>query len=201
MINRIKQLMNYEQMSPTNFADAIDINRSSLTHIFSGRNQPSLDVAKKILKAFPEVSTEWLVMGVGPMLKSPTIENEKQMAVTTVDNMQQTDLFADMDNTIQDIGLQGDSANVQANPPKTVIEPSVEHTENSKPVHMSNPDNTSAIAPTPVSSTRTRSRNSDSHISTRESKRERLADSQADKKLVKIVFFYDDRSFEEYRPN
>ena len=47
MVDRIRKVMEYYQMSPTNFADTIDINRSSLTHIFSGRNQPSLDVAKK----------------------------------------------------------------------------------------------------------------------------------------------------------
>ena len=54
-------------MTPSQFAEAIEINRSTLTHLFSGRNQPSLDIARKILNAFPEISTEWLIMGVGPM--------------------------------------------------------------------------------------------------------------------------------------
>ena len=89
-------------MSPTAFADTIDINRSSLTHIFSGRNQPSLDVAKKILTAFPEISTEWLIMGVGNMLQNvpaqkPVLPDDIPVSVSTVDNMQQTDLFSAME--------------------------------------------------------------------------------------------------------
>mgnify|MGYP002708761538 CR=1 FL=1 len=59
--------MDEQQMTPSQFAEAIEINRSTLTHLFSGRNQPSLDIARKILNAFPEISTEWLIMGVGPM--------------------------------------------------------------------------------------------------------------------------------------
>ena len=90
MVDRIKQVMEYEQMSPTAFADKININRSSLTHIFSGRNQPSLDVAKKILTAFPEISTEWLIMGMGEMLQPVPEVEEKTVTVKTVDNMQQT---------------------------------------------------------------------------------------------------------------
>jgi len=70
MIDRIKEIMELSGSSPAQFAGAIGINRSNLTHLFSGRNQPSLDLAKKILLAFPEVKTEWLIMGVGPMTKS-----------------------------------------------------------------------------------------------------------------------------------
>ena len=47
---------------------------------------------------------------------------------------------------------------------------------------------------------RGRSRVSDSRISVASPRRERISNSQDDKKLVKIVFFYEDRSFEEYYP-
>ena len=108
MINRIKQIMEYKQMSPTTFADTIQINRSSLTHIFSGRNQPSLDIAKKILNAFPEVNTDWLIMeevsadtvSIDEIPADPEPVNEdvvikESVPVKTVDNMLQTDLFGD----------------------------------------------------------------------------------------------------------
>jgi len=81
-------------MSPTAFADKINVNRSSLTHIFSGRNQPSLDIAKKILIAFPEISTEWLIMGMGNMIQDVPVPTETPVPVKNVDNMQQTDLFS-----------------------------------------------------------------------------------------------------------
>lgn len=180
MVDRIRKVMGYYQLSHTNFADTIDINRSSLTHIFSGRNQPSLDVAKKILKAFPDVNTEWLVMGMGPMLKN---ETASEPSVTTVDNMSQTDLFGNYDE---------DTAS------KTTDEPTTSQIEDAVSELVAE---TTEDAPARKSTTPTRNRrNTDSNISTRESKRDRISDSQGDKKIVKIVFFYDDHSFEEYRP-
>lgn len=196
MINRIKKVMEYAHLSSASFADTIEVNRSSLTHIFSGRNQPSLDVAKKILKAFPEVNTEWLVMGVGQMLKDNVESPEKTVpttpATSVVDNMKQTDLFAEFEMETPEPEPQNDLKEVVPEPAAsaTTIEPIVESVP--EPVEKSKPV---------VVSARNRGRNAESHISTRESKRERILDSQQDKKIVKIVFFYDDRSFEEYRPN
>jgi len=80
--------MEYYNLAPAAFAEQIGINRSNLTHLFSGRNQPSLDLAKKILQYFPNIKTEWLIMGVGEMFRSindkeliKTLQNEKQSQV------------------------------------------------------------------------------------------------------------------------
>ena len=70
MVDRIKQIMDFYKLSPALFAEQIGINRSNLTHLFSGRNQPSLELAKKILQSYPEIKTEWLIMGMGEMLRS-----------------------------------------------------------------------------------------------------------------------------------
>ena len=94
MVDRIKQVVEYSQMSTKAFADTIKLNPSSLTHIFNGRNQPSLDVVKKILTAFPEVNSEWLIMGVGLMIKDPAevaAESQKKSVI-------QTNLFEMEDN-------------------------------------------------------------------------------------------------------
>lgn len=69
MVDRIKQIMEYYELSPASFAEQIGINRSNLTHLFSGRNQPSLELAKKILNSYPNIKTEWLIMGVGEMFR------------------------------------------------------------------------------------------------------------------------------------
>lgn len=49
----------------------IGVQRSSISHILSGRNRPSLDFVQKILKVFPDIRSEWLVMGKGPMYEKP----------------------------------------------------------------------------------------------------------------------------------
>ncbi|MDR2906540.1 MAG: helix-turn-helix transcriptional regulator [Bacteroidales bacterium] len=58
-------------MSPTQFADAIGIQRPTMSHILARRNNPSLDFVTKVLVRFPEISSEWLLIGKGQMLKQP----------------------------------------------------------------------------------------------------------------------------------
>lgn len=67
--NRIKSILEESQLTPADFAAAIGISRSNLTHLLSGRNQPSFSLLEKLLKAFPQVRTEWLVTGLGDMLR------------------------------------------------------------------------------------------------------------------------------------
>ncbi len=68
MNDRFKKLMLHYNMSPSNFADEIGVNRPGISHIISGRNKPGVDLIQKVLKRFPEVSTDWLLMGIGSML-------------------------------------------------------------------------------------------------------------------------------------
>ncbi len=202
MVDRIKQIVAYKQMSPTAFADTIDINRSSLTHIFSGRNQPSLDVAKKILTAFPDISTEWLIMGIGNMLQntngSPAVQSnptEPTVSVSTIDNMQQTDLFSAMEMEDPNPVMEKVAA------PQLGFDPEPDSEAELKPeMPMENilPQPTQVV-PTPAP--RSRGRNSESNISGRESKKERILNPQSDKKIAKIIFFYEDKSFDVYMPN
>lgn len=72
MIERIKKIMEHYQMPPASFADTLKINRATLSHLFAGRNNPSLDMALKILEAFPEINMEWLLKGNGVMLNNDT---------------------------------------------------------------------------------------------------------------------------------
>lgn len=52
------------------FADKIGVQRSSISHILSGRNKPSLDFIIKILTIFPEVDASWILSGKGNFLKT-----------------------------------------------------------------------------------------------------------------------------------
>jgi transcriptional regulator with XRE-family HTH domain len=62
---RLKLVMNYYELTPSSFADRLDVQRSSISHLLSGRNNPSLDFVMKVLATFPEVDLFWLVNGVG----------------------------------------------------------------------------------------------------------------------------------------
>lgn len=79
--DRIMLIMNQKQLLPSQFAEIIGIQRAAMSHITSGRNNPSLDVLKKILEQFPHISPDWLLFGTGPMNRpgsAPASVNEKQ---------------------------------------------------------------------------------------------------------------------------
>ena len=67
MKERLLQLLDLEQITPSKFADIIGVQRSSVSHVISGRNNPSFDFLHKTLKAFPGLNAGWLMMGEGSM--------------------------------------------------------------------------------------------------------------------------------------
>lgn len=67
MKERLLRILDSEQLTSSKFADVIGVQRSSVSHIISGRNKPSYDFLQKTLKAFPMVNAEWLLLGTGNM--------------------------------------------------------------------------------------------------------------------------------------
>lgn len=59
--NTIKSFIVSKNLSPSKFADEIGVQRSSISHILSGRNKPSLDIVQKIIRRYPEIGTDWLL--------------------------------------------------------------------------------------------------------------------------------------------
>ncbi len=70
MKDRIIQLLNSEGLSASKFADIIGVQRSSMSHILSGRNNHSLDFIQKIMRSFPHINGDWLISGSGEMSKN-----------------------------------------------------------------------------------------------------------------------------------
>jgi len=67
---RIQEIMKFYHVSASGFADAMGVGRSSISHILSGRNKPSLDFVMKITEAYPEAELYWLLYGQGTFPKS-----------------------------------------------------------------------------------------------------------------------------------
>ncbi|MBO0947375.1 helix-turn-helix transcriptional regulator [Fibrella forsythiae] len=59
--DKIKQVLTIKNLSPSYLADDIGVQRSSISHILSGRNRPSLDIIQKIVRRFPEFTYEWFL--------------------------------------------------------------------------------------------------------------------------------------------
>jgi len=69
MKERILAFLQSENKSAAQFAEEIGVQPSGISHILSGRNNPSLDFVMKMLHRYPSLSAEWLLFGRGAMYK------------------------------------------------------------------------------------------------------------------------------------
>ncbi len=67
MKDRIIQFLKENNLTSTKFADVIGVQRSSISHILSGRNKPSYDFIEKMLLSYPDMNAQWLITGKGNM--------------------------------------------------------------------------------------------------------------------------------------
>lgn len=74
MLNRIEKLMEDKKLTATQFSEEIGIQRSSVSHVLSGRNKPSLDFMLKIKLRYPETNLDWLLLGKGNRLEDVIAE-------------------------------------------------------------------------------------------------------------------------------
>jgi transcriptional regulator with XRE-family HTH domain len=70
MKDRIAKLLKSERMTAAKLADEIGVQASGISHILSGRNNPSTDFIVKLLERFRGINAEWLLMGKGNMYKT-----------------------------------------------------------------------------------------------------------------------------------
>lgn len=79
---RLGIILEYYSLNASSFADKIGVQRSSLSHLLSGRNKPSLDFILKILDVFPEVDLYWILNGRGSFPKSE-LKDDQIIATST----------------------------------------------------------------------------------------------------------------------
>ena len=60
-ISRLSEIMVNNNLNSASFAERIGVQRSSVSHIMSKRNKPSLDFILKIVNSFEEVTIDWLL--------------------------------------------------------------------------------------------------------------------------------------------
>lgn len=71
--NRLQKIIDFYEETASSFAEKIGVQRSSISHILSGRNKPSLDFVMKVLRSYPEVELYWLLNGKGQFPKTNQI--------------------------------------------------------------------------------------------------------------------------------
>jgi len=74
MKERIIEFLKAENKSSAQLAEEIGVQPSGISHILSGRNNPSLDFVLKMLDKYRHLSTEWLLFGKGNMFREPGMQ-------------------------------------------------------------------------------------------------------------------------------
>ena len=105
MKDRISHIIRAKNLTAAEFAIQLGIQPSNVSHLLSGRNNPSLDFVKKLKETFPEYNLDWIVMGQGPItvsdsFKKPVTETMpvgKQETLT-----EQSEIVEDFQGTLFD---------------------------------------------------------------------------------------------------
>jgi transcriptional regulator with XRE-family HTH domain len=191
MKDRIILLIKAMNQTAAQFADEIGVQKSSISHIISGRNNASLDFIQKILFRYPEVNMDWLMFGKGPIFKSSestaNVSIDERLSAISSHNSPPVDLFSEVlpaqptefrtenelrnETQLTDNTKQDDTNNATSIP--VIEKPVIEKREQEVIVPARQPEN-------PVSSSGYKNRST--------------------KSLVKIVEFYSDNTYREYFP-
>ena len=82
---RLKFLINQKKLSNAELAEKIGIQKSTVSHLLSGRNKPGFDFLNNLAKAYPDINLRWLITGEGEPLAdiSPTLPEKPPKANET----------------------------------------------------------------------------------------------------------------------
>lgn len=75
MKERLLEFLKAENKSSAQLAEEIGVQPSGISHILSGRNNPSLDFILKMLEKYQFISSDWLLFGKGTMYKEPSMQD------------------------------------------------------------------------------------------------------------------------------
>jgi transcriptional regulator with XRE-family HTH domain len=85
--DRLQIVMKMNNLTNASFADKINVQRSSISHIMAGRNKPSLDFIQKTLTSFPKIDALWLITGKQSAVKpvENTFQESKKEEIESAD--------------------------------------------------------------------------------------------------------------------
>ena len=92
MREKLLSLMRNEGLTSSRLAELLGIQPSGISHILSGRNKPSFDFVQKILRRFPKINPDWLLLDEGSMYRD-TPDSAADAASQATQSVPQ--LFAD----------------------------------------------------------------------------------------------------------
>ena len=85
LIERIRKVIDDSELSSAAFADKIGVQRSSISHILSGRNKPSLDFVLKLCDYYNDIDLDWLLKGISS--SNPIIHKKNRNKTASINKI------------------------------------------------------------------------------------------------------------------
>ena len=174
MINRINLILRAKNITARQFAEEIGIQPSGMSHIMGGRNNPSLDFVTKVIRRYPEIDANWLLLGRGEMYTTGTaggpLENEVK-EVKNVEAAEPATLFSEVPDPVP----------APQEAPRPYFDDASSADEPKPPVASEPGDYRPTYIAVPP-----------------EEEPSSVAD--AGRRLVRMLFIYSDNTFREFRP-
>ena len=86
VLNRIKKIIEDSNLTNSEFAEKIGVPKSSISHLLSERNKPSLDLITKISENFEEITLDYLIFGVSEVKKDKKKVSNDLFSYQEIDN-------------------------------------------------------------------------------------------------------------------
>lgn len=82
---RLQTILKDVNLNARDFAAEVGISAATMSNILNGRNKPSLEVLQKVLARYRNISTEWLILGVGAMYNGK-FDSQTDNLVNSIDS-------------------------------------------------------------------------------------------------------------------
>lgn len=82
MREKLLDLMKNEGLKPSQLAELLEINPAGISHILAGRNKPGFDLLQKILRRFPRINPDWLLLDSDKMYRDSEPEQSAPAAAS-----------------------------------------------------------------------------------------------------------------------
>ena len=185
MQDRLQEIMDKEHLTPARFAELIGVQRSSISHILSGRNNPSLEFLRKILLHLEHINPDWLISGKGPYKRNQewSVNQKKTKQEPSAEKMNSGRIEFPEKSPVKDEDRVPYFQKKQENPSQKSHE---------------NPDNSDD----PIASNETSPSNENGFMNKNEDPPTKPAHAVSrGKNIIKTVFFYDDQTFDVFYPS
>lgn len=88
--DRLRQLLEEEDLSPSQFAEELQINRSAISHLVNNRNKPGYDFLTRVRSHYPHWDLDWLLFGMARKKKSTGVSAPTQPQPATSQHSEPT---------------------------------------------------------------------------------------------------------------